>query len=93
MSAREPPTQGATASEQSLGEDRVALKRACRAIQDLIHKAFSTAQPEVVGQPALKLIQRKELSAPSNKKLFYSNYNAATVRKYCKKIVNILCYL
>jgi hypothetical protein len=67
--------------------------RACNAIQQLILKAFKTAQLEFIEQLALKVIKQQETGAKLNKKPFYLNYKASTIYCYSKKLVSVLCYL
>ncbi|KAF1828019.1 hypothetical protein BDW02DRAFT_513530, partial [Decorospora gaudefroyi] len=59
----------------------------------LVRQAFQTSRPEVVGRPALELIERRETGAESNEKPFYYNQKASTIRRYGEKLIGIVCYL
>lgn len=73
--------------------DERALYRACSAARHVVRRAFQTCRPEVVGRPALELIERRESGAESNEKPFYSGHKASTVARYGEQIVAVLCYV
>lgn len=71
----------------------ILLERACIAARRVVRQAFRTAQPHVVGRPALELIERRESGAASNEKPFYSGHKSTTVRRYSREVVRVLCYI
>lgn len=94
LCARLPPEDQAAGSRQDVhNEDEAALVKACHAMQRLVQKAFRASRPEVVGRPALELIERRETGAESNEKPFYSHQKLNTIRRYSGKLTSIICYL
>jgi superfamily II DNA helicase RecQ len=69
------------------------LEDACKAMRRAIQHAFASCRPEVVGRPALELIERRETGAESSEKPFYAQQKVFTIRSYSDKVVSILCYL
>lgn len=94
IAARLPPESPPEPSARDNRDaDETALFRACRATRRVVRRAFRACRPEVVGRPALELIERRESGAESNEKPFYSGHKASTVTRYSEKIVAVLCYV
>jgi superfamily II DNA helicase RecQ len=74
-------------------EEDMGLDDACKAMQRLIRKAFSSCRAEIVGRLTLEIIERREVGAESNERPFYSKQRVRTIKKYSQKLVSILCYL
>jgi hypothetical protein len=64
-----PEDKGKPSREHGHEGDEAALGRACRAMRRLIQKAYQISQPEVVGRPALELIERREMGAEVQRKI------------------------
>jgi hypothetical protein len=90
LRAREP-------AGEEIDEDRqeeemaceIGLGEACKAMQQLILKAFSSCRAEIVGRLTLEIIERREVGAESNKRPFYSKHQVRTIRKYSQKLVRV----
>jgi superfamily II DNA helicase RecQ len=69
------------------------LADACRAMRRLVRKAFHSSQPEIASRPVREIIERRETGAESNERPFYSGHKVRTIKKYSRRLVQILCYL
>lgn len=69
------------------------LSVACKAMQQVIRRAFQSCRFEIVGRHTLELIERRETGAPSNEKPFYARQRVRTIKKYTQKLLNVFCYL
>ncbi|KAF1357148.1 hypothetical protein EJ07DRAFT_36545, partial [Lizonia empirigonia] len=69
------------------------LEDVCKAMRRLIRKAFHSSQPELASRPVREIIERRETGAESNERPFYSGHKVGTIRKYSRKLTQILCYL
>lgn len=69
------------------------LEDVCKAMRRLIRKAFHSSQPEIASRPVREIIERRETGAESNERPFYSGHKVATIKKYSRKLTQILCYL
>jgi hypothetical protein len=69
------------------------LEDVCKAMRRLVRKAFHSSQPEIASRPVREIIERRETGAESNERPFYSGHKVATIKKYSRKLTQILCYL
>ena len=69
------------------------LADACKAMERLIRKAFHSSQPEMASRPVREIIERRETGAESNERPFYAGHKVSTIKKYSRKLIQILCYL
>jgi len=93
MAARAPPDPPKPPARDELTADDKALQRVCTEARRVVRKAFRACRPEVVGRPALEMVERRESGAESNEKPFYSGHKASTVARYGEKMVAVLCYV
>ena len=47
------------------------LEQACQATRRLIRRAFAVYKLSIIGRPALEYVNRREVGAANNEKLFY----------------------
>jgi hypothetical protein len=70
-----------------------ALVLVCKIWRRLIRKAFDNCRPEVVGRPALELIERRETGAESNEKPFYAGQKVKTIKHYSNQLISVFSYV
>jgi hypothetical protein len=83
LRAREPARgeAGKDSGEEEIA-DEIGLGKAYKAMQRLIRKAFRSYCAEIISRLALEIIERREVSAESNKHLFYARHKVRTIKKY-----------
>jgi superfamily II DNA helicase RecQ len=75
-------------------EEERALVRACRATEDVIFRAQRASSADVVGWPAMYLLERRELGGGDrNTKPFYAGQMGRTIVKYAAVWMRVLCYI
>lgn len=75
------------------GQEAPGLAEACHATRRLIRQSFRVCRREVVGEPALEYVNRRECGADDNERPFYGEQQIKTVRKYSGHWVKILRYI
>jgi hypothetical protein len=83
LRAREPARgeAGEDSREEEIA-DETGLGKACKAMQQLIQKAFRSYCAEIISRLALEIIERREVGAESNERLFYARHKVRTIKKY-----------
>ncbi|KAG9665746.1 hypothetical protein KCV03_g10303, partial [Aureobasidium melanogenum] len=89
-----PPGRTRTRYEDEHSPDSdFGLERACAGTKRLIRRSLQCCKQHIVGRAALFLINQKQSGGTGPEKIFESNHDVKTVRKYSDKWIRILCYL
>lgn len=75
------------------GADDAKLYWICTVLRDVIGHAFLVANPDVVGEPALRSVLTRESGAPNLEKPFYAGHRQNTIQVYTTTWVGIVCHI
>lgn len=76
-----------------LPDSDFGLERACAGTKRLIRRSLQCCKQHIVSRAALFLINQKQSGGTGPEKIFESDHDVKTVRKYSDKWIRILCYL